>query len=244
MKLGIRHREKFAAVAAWLPPGLRRAVTPFFAWADMLLVDHGVFRCFYANRHQVTPQLWRSSQPAPYQIAYLRRQGVRTVVNLRGGRDQGAYYLEARACEREGMALVDCVLRSREPPRPETVRELKEMFDTIAYPALLHCKSGSDRAGLAAALYLILREGRPVEEALGQLSLRYGHVRQGKTGVLDAFFESYLAYVEARKADPSGGPPLDFLGWVEKVYDWRALKTAFKPTLAGSILVDVILRRE
>ena len=56
---------------------------------------------------------------------------------------------------------------------------------------ILHCKSGADRAGFVAALYLIVHEGRSVDEALRQLSARYGHFRFSKTGILDAFFERY-----------------------------------------------------
>ena len=32
------------------------------------------------------------------------------------------------------------------------------MFETIEYPAVMHCKSGADRAGIMAALYLILKK--------------------------------------------------------------------------------------
>jgi protein tyrosine/serine phosphatase len=42
-------------------------------------------------------------------------------------------------------------------------------------PILIHCKAGSDRTGLAAALYL-LTVNKPDEAAAeGQLSIRFGH---------------------------------------------------------------------
>ena len=52
----------------------------------------------------------------------------------------------------------------------------------LEYPVLVHCKSGADRAGLFAALFLILREGATVAEAREELSPRYGHFRHAKTG--------------------------------------------------------------
>jgi protein tyrosine/serine phosphatase len=78
-------------------------------------------------------------------------------------------------------------------------------------PALLHCKSGADRSGFAAALYLMLAEGRPVTQARRQLSLRYGHNRFGRAGLLDAFFDAY--------ARETGKTPMPLMEWVETVYD-------------------------
>jgi hypothetical protein len=54
------------------------------AYVDMLLVDHGIFRLGYLNLHRLGDRAWRSAQPAPYQIRSLARQGLRTIVNLRG----------------------------------------------------------------------------------------------------------------------------------------------------------------
>ncbi len=58
-------------------------------------------------------------------------------------------------------------------------------------------------------------------EAARQLSARYGHFRFAKTGILDAFFARYLT-----EGEPQG---LDFLTWVETVYDPEALKRDFRP---------------
>jgi protein tyrosine/serine phosphatase len=203
----------------------------------MLLVDHGVFRLAYLNRHRVgTGRLWRSAQPAPHQLAWFAAQGVRTIVSLRGGREHGSWQLQKEACERFGLTLVEFVVRSREAPDRDVILNAKAFFDGIEYPAVFHCKSGADRAGFAAALYLILHEGRPVAEAMRQLSLRYGHFRFSKTGILDFFFARYRAEGEARR--------MPFLEWVERVYDPVALKRDFKPGLWSDLLVDRVMRRE
>jgi protein tyrosine phosphatase (PTP) superfamily phosphohydrolase (DUF442 family) len=144
--------------------------------------------------------------------------------------------LQREACERLGLTLVEFKARSRGAPERETILKAKDFFDGIAYPALIHCKSGADRAGLVAALYLIVHEGRPVREALSQLSLRYGHFRFAKTGILDAFFERYLT-----EGEPQG---LTFLEWAERVYDPDALERDFRPSFWPDLLVDRILRRE
>ena len=57
----------------------------------------------------------------------------------------------------------------------------------------MHCKSGADRAGFAAALYLLLQRRRPAEEAQEQLSWRYLHLRAGATGILHFLIDRYAA---------------------------------------------------
>ena len=170
------------------------------AWLSMLLADHGFLRLVYPNRHQVSNKLWRSAQPLPRDVAWAARNGIRTIVNLRGGREFGCWPLEKEACEAHSIKLVDMPLYARGVPRPESVRWARELFDSIEYPALIHCKSGADRTGLGAALYLLLHESRPIEEARAQLHRRYGHFSWTATGVLDAFFESYLRDAKGRNS--------------------------------------------
>ena len=232
----IRDARRMARIALFERP-IAGPVSRVRAWANMLLVDHGVFRLAYLNRHRVGQgKIWRSAQPTPHQLAWFKRQGVRTVISLRGGREHGSWPLQREACERQGLTLVEFVLRSREAPSRETILAARDFFAGIAYPAMMHCKSGADRAGLAAALYLILHENRPVAEAMGQLSARYGHFRFAKTGILDAFFALYLREGEAKG--------LDFLTWVETEYDPEALKRGFRAGFWSDLVVDRLIRRE
>lgn len=167
--------------------------------------------------------MYRANQPSPEHIArYAKELGLKTIINLRGQSPKGYYLLEKEACERNGIQLVDFQMFSREIPSPEAVLEAKKLFDSIAYPALMHCKSGADRAGIMAVLYMHFREGQTIEQALEMLSRKYLHIRQGKTGVLDFFFETYLA-----EAAPKG---LTFQQWVEQGYDRAALKARFLKT--------------
>ncbi len=95
------------------PAWLRRAAGPPASYLDMLFVDHGIFRIIYGNSHRLSDKAWRAAQPAPYQLRRYAKAGVRTIVNLRGARECGAYYLERRACEQLGMKLVNFQVRSR-----------------------------------------------------------------------------------------------------------------------------------
>ena len=89
----------------------------------------------------------------------VRRRGVRTIINLRGGREHGSWPLQKDACDRLGLDLVEFVVRSREAPDRDTILGAKDFFDGLEYPALVHCKSGADRAGFFAALYLVAARG-------------------------------------------------------------------------------------
>lgn len=218
------------------PAWFRRSFARPATYLDMLFVDHGIFRIFYVNKHRVSETVWRSAQPAPFQIRNMAGKGIRTIVNLRGDRLCGSYWLEKKACEKAGIKLVNFQVRSRAAPSLDELRGAKELFERIEYPMLMHCKSGADRAGLMSALYRHLKEGVPVEQAKAELSLRYGHFRQADTGVLDYFFERYLAD-NARR-------PMPFWEWVETVYDPVELKSSFHAKGWANRIVNTILRRE
>ncbi len=224
------------SVADRSPAWMRQSIGPAINYADMLLVDHGLFRLFYLNRHRLGPEAWRSAQPAPHQIAQIAGLGIKTIVNLRGERWCGSYWLEQKACTKHGLKLVDFQVRSRAAPSKEEIFGARRMLQRIEYPMLLHCKSGADRAGLMSVLYLIVREQVPVEQAKAQLSLKFGHIRQSDTGILDYFFERYIA--------DNANSPIAFFDWVDRVYDPDELKAAFASKGWANVVTNRILRRE
>jgi protein tyrosine/serine phosphatase len=209
----------------------------FRAWIDLLFADHGVLRLFYLNSHALGPDLWRMAQPAPHDLTrYVQKYGLRTIINLRGGKSHGAWQLERDAAERLNLTILDLVLRSREAPCRKMLLSLPEFFQNLQGPAIVHCKSGADRAGLFSALYLLVAQNASADTALAQLSLRYGHSRFAKTGILDAFI---LAYRDAGEAKGKS-----FIDWVREDYDPEHLTKTFKPHALMSYLVDQILNRE
>ena len=222
---------KFPAFDLSTPEGRRAAEH------DLVWTDHGFLRNIYRNFHWIEPGVMaRSNQPSPDQIARYAKEGFKTILNARGKSDTGYYLLEKEACERHGITLIDLRLRSREPPSVEAIHRCKEIFATIQYPALMHCKSGADRAGVAAVLFKHFKMGLPISEAVEQLSLKYLHIKQGKTGMIDFFFQTYLEETKA-----SGKP---FIQWVDEDYDFDRVKAAFTGQWWANILVDKVLRRE
>ncbi len=213
------------------PAGRRRAVL------DYLWRDHAYLRLGFSNAHWMSDELVRANQPWPFQLRAWRDQGVRTIINLRGGFGASFYALEKAACAELGLTLVNFTIASRDVPTRAQVRGAKTLFETIQYPALMHCKSGADRAGIMAVFYRHFRQGRPIAEAVAELSPRYLHVKAGLTGVLDYIFARYLA-----EGEPGG---LSFLDWVESpAYDPATIKADFRAGWWGTLLSDKLLRRE
>ena len=201
-----------------------------------LWTDHAYLRLAWTNAHWISDELLRTNQPWPFQLKAWRERGIRTVVNLRGGADSH-HALEAEACARYGLKLVSYPVRSRDVPTREQILGARALFEGLEYPALMHCKSGADRAGVMSVLYMHFRKGQPVAEAIDQLHLRFGHVRAGLTGVLDYYFEYYLANVAPRG--------LSLEDWArEPDYDPDAIRRAFKAQWWGTFLTDKLLRRE
>jgi protein tyrosine phosphatase (PTP) superfamily phosphohydrolase (DUF442 family) len=215
-------------------PGARRS-----AWLNSLFVDHALLRLGWRNWGVVeSGRLYRSNHPTPWQLEQaVRRHGIRTVINLRGHREAcGSDALGRQAAAALGLEHIDAPLESRGAPHKDRVLRLAGIFSRMTEPGLIHCKSGADRTGLAAGIWLLARGGT-VEAALDQLSLRFGHVAAARTGILDAFFRSYAAFVKAHGARP-------FLDWVREDYSEDALRASFRSTPWADRLVDGVLRRE
>jgi len=204
---------------------------------DHLWNDHAYLRLWFSNAHWISDELVRTNQPWPFQLKAWAESGIKTVINLRGGFDASFRALEVEACKRLGLELVDFVVASRDVPTRAQVLGARDLFDRVRYPALMHCKSGADRAGVMAVFYKHFRQGQSIRQAIAQLSPRYLHVRAGLTGVLDYVFERYLS-----EGEPAG---LSFVQWVESPgYDPASIKADFRAGWWGTLLADRLLRRE
>jgi protein tyrosine/serine phosphatase len=209
----------------------------FKAHWDYLWKDHAFLRVGFSNAHWLGPDLVRTNQPSPRQLADWKARGIKTVINLRGVRDEAYYALEKDACERLGLTLIDAPLDSRDPPQTDRIHRARHLFRTIEYPVLIHCKSGADRAGMMAVFYRHFHLGEPMSLAIKQLDKKYLHSREGLTGVLDFTLETYL-----REVAPTG---VSFLEWVDSPdYDPKAIRARFKAQWWGTLLTEKLLRRE
>lgn len=189
------------------------------AWWHFQLIDHAFLRTLWTNLGQLAPGVWRANQPSPARLRhYARDLGLKAVLNLRGASSQGFYLFEAETCRDLDLTLHDIAFSARSAPRRENLLQLLDLFQTIEKPFLMHCKSGADRTGLAAALYLLDVEHRPLEEAKRQLSLNYLHLKMTDTGIMDEFLTQYGAEAQGRS----------LRDWIETGYDRKRLAASFE----------------
>ena len=203
---------------------------------ELMWGDHGFLRLRFSNRHDLGGGMLRENQPSPERIALFASEGIKTVLNLRGTSPKGYYLLEKEACEKHGITLIDFRVYSRDVHTVEKIKAARDVFESLEYPAVMHCKSGADRTGFMGVLYRHFHMGDTIKQALErELTLKKLHVRQGKTGMLDFFFEDYLRYAEEHD--------MSFMEWVESVYDPADVKARFIEQWSGNPITE-ILRRE
>lgn len=131
------------------------------------------------NFHTVSPgQLYRAAQMDGQALArWKRAYGIASVLNLRGASPGADWYETERAVsDRLGITHIDFRMSARAELTQERVQQLLALMQAAPKPLLIHCKSGADRTGLAAALYLAAVEHRSELAAEWQLSPAFGHV--------------------------------------------------------------------
>ncbi len=172
-----------------------------------------------ANTHTVVPRkVYRSAQLSPQALEqFVREHGIRTVVNLRGCCDPLDWYRdECRVSQQLGISHEDVSFSAyRFPPKHE-VRDLLAILDRAEHPILLHCRRGSDRTGVAAAMVRLLEPSGSLDHARRQLHPRFGHIPFGGTARLDDFLQRYVVWLEEEGKEHK---PQHFRHWLTSVYD-------------------------
>lgn len=133
---------------------------------------------YKGNIHTILDgQAYRSNQPDPVRIASLQKlYGIRTIINLRGPEPGSKWYDEEIAAAKTlGIRHADFEMSASRQLSPAETRQLIALMANAEKPVLIHCKSGSDRTGLAAALYVAAIAKGGENKAERQMSIAYGH---------------------------------------------------------------------
>lgn len=125
----------------------------------------------------VAGEVYRSAQVFGTDLEdYVAQHGIKSVLNLRGADPNSSWYpAEVAESKRLGLVHADFPMSASIPLSPEQVFALIDVMRSLPKPMLIHCRNGSDRTGLASALYLAAISEADEETAEGQLSLYYGH---------------------------------------------------------------------
>lgn len=181
--------------------------------------DHAFLRTFWTNFFQIAPGVYRSNQPTHRRFMKYKDMGIHTVVNLRGEDKYAHYLFEQETCEALGLRLLNAKLQARNAVSRKKIVHVIDTLRQAEKPFVFHCKSGADRAGFVAALYLMVFENQPVEVARKQLSLKYIHLDFTATGVQD--------YILAVYAARNARSPIGFEEWIRSEYDGKVIQAGF-----------------
>jgi hypothetical protein len=158
----------------------------------------------------------------------MRRHGLNAIINLRGeNSDLSWWRYERRVCERLGARHFDTMLDSRHLPTRDMLVQLIGAFEEAPRPFLLKCSGGHDRTALAAALFVIHREGWAGREAAMRQfdAALYGHTPKKH--------QHWLSHFPGFAEEEAHGAPL--AEWVRAAYSPERLATWLDARgLAGS----------
>ncbi|HXJ00988.1 MAG TPA: hypothetical protein VNH44_07180 [Micropepsaceae bacterium] len=166
--------------------------------------------------HWVSPGLARSAQPyLGFYTAFLRPHGFKSLINLRG-ENAGFHWwrTEKRTAQALGIAHFDVKLSSRNIPSRSGLTNLFHAFEQAKTPILLKCSGGQDRTSLAAALYLLQRDG---PGALAQAQAQFAfwpYLHRPKN------YQLWLKQFPAYAVTEAQGAPLSV--WARERYDPQA----------------------
>ncbi|MBZ9797256.1 tyrosine-protein phosphatase [Mesorhizobium sp. ES1-4] len=126
----------------------------------------------------VAGEAYRSAQPSADEIrAYRDEYHIATIINLRGKSPGRAWYdAEIKTAKDLGIRHIDFGLSARMKLPPRQSLALIALMRRVPKPVLIHCQAGSDRTGLASALYLAALVKAGEERSEAQLSIRFGHI--------------------------------------------------------------------
>lgn len=194
----------------YAPEEIKRAQF-FVKW-----IDHGFLRGIWTNEVEIFPGVIRTNHPTEPRFRKYAADGLQTVINLRAEVRQPQHYFEVELCKELGLTLLDVPIDSRRAPTRAEVQAVIDAIEGAEKPVLFHCKSGADRTGIVAALY-VLYKGGTITDARAQLSAKYLHFRRGRKAVLDEVIDAYER---------------DFLSDGVGFEEW--LNDRYDPTLVGS----------
>jgi len=142
-------------------------------------------------------EVYRSGTLSAHEWKEVRRKHpFNSVLNLRGESEGKEWFeREKGAAYRKEISLITLGISANHQPNLAKMEEMVTAMRMAPKPLLIHCKSGSDRTGLALALYSYAIQGKSAEESAKQLSLRFGHFPwlTSRTGAMDAAFAAYVA---------------------------------------------------
>jgi protein tyrosine/serine phosphatase len=109
---------------------------------------------------QVSPALWRGSQPEDRRdMQLLRSLGIRTIINLRtSDATEERDLADEVGIDLEQVSLSSVTSVFAKPSERDVNRVLELINDPRLQPVFIHCAHGKDRTGLIVGLYRVFEQ--------------------------------------------------------------------------------------
>jgi protein tyrosine phosphatase (PTP) superfamily phosphohydrolase (DUF442 family) len=114
---------------------------------------------------EITPTLYRGSQPTHEGFKELAKLGIQIVVDVRGTKRDG----ERKQVRKLGMEYVSIPWHCPFPNDEVFARFLKLLRDNPGKRVFVHCRLGDDRDGMMIASYRMAIEAWSAEEAMREM---------------------------------------------------------------------------
>jgi protein tyrosine phosphatase (PTP) superfamily phosphohydrolase (DUF442 family) len=114
---------------------------------------------------EITPTLYRGSQPTHDGFKELAKMGIQIVVDVRGTKRDG----ERKQVRKFGMEYVSIPWHCPFPKDEVFARFLKLLRDNPGKRVFVHCRLGDDRDGMMIASYRMAIEAWSAEEAMREM---------------------------------------------------------------------------
>ena len=112
----------------------------------------------------MTPDIFRGGRPSNADLDELKRQGIRTIINLEDV--ASAVKDEQKYVKGLGLNFITSPMSWMSSPSDQQVDDLLDALSNNAhFPIFLHCKHGRDRTGMMIGLYRVLIEGWTPKDA-------------------------------------------------------------------------------
>lgn len=117
------------------------------------------------NFHKISETFYRGGQPTEEGINQLAKLGIKTIINLRGGKNKKVNKEEIWA-NKAGINFIHSPLSNWFASRDDKIQKiLDEIQKPENQPVFLHCKRGADRTGTVTAIYRIKYEDWAAKDA-------------------------------------------------------------------------------
>ncbi len=116
------------------------------------------------NFYKIEDDLYRGSQPTAAGFQELQVLGVRTVLDLTGGKG------DAALVHGDSLKLVHVPMSALGLHDDRVLQALRVMTDPGNRPLMIHCKQGADRTGALVALYRIVVQGWSKQKAILEMN--------------------------------------------------------------------------